>query len=119
MTETAKSLDTATQQARSAFDMSVKSLNDSLSAKTKDLMDELKSDKKYAPKLKEIETIQQQQKDAISEAQKKFNASAGPLQQKVATDQALIDGLVPVVRKESGLPPTAKFDAKTQEWSTK
>lgn len=115
--ENTKKLNDALQQAKSGLDMSQKSLSDAYAAKSKELTEELKNDKKYAGKLKELDTISKQLSDSTSQAQEKFKAYAQPLQQKVAVDNALVDGLVPVVRKENNLPDSATFDPATQTWS--
>jgi hypothetical protein len=119
LTSEKKSLDTALQQARSSLDLSQKTLRDQLMALQKDLNDKLKADKKYASSLSQMETIQKQMQDAGNAANSKLQQSAGPISAKVAQDQALIDGLIPVVRKENSLPDTATFDVGTQTWKGK
>lgn len=114
-----KSLDVALQQARSTLDTSQKAIKDQLTALQKDLNDKLKADKKYAPDLDKMEKLQKQLQDSGNEATNKFNQVGGPISTKVAQDQALIDGLIPVVRKENGLPDTATFDVETQTWKAK
>lgn len=117
-TEEQKSFDTALQQARSSLDSSQKQLSTQLQDAQKDLNEKLKADKKYAPMLANIETMQKQLADLQSQAQNKFAQSSAPISNKIAVDKTLIDGLVPIVRKENGLSDTATFDPATQKWST-
>jgi hypothetical protein len=114
--ETQKNFDNALLQAKSGLDVSQKNLSSSLDAKTKDLHDKLLSDKKYAEAVKEIDTIQNQIQNLSKTANTKFQEQSGPLQQKIATDTALINGLIPVVRQENELKATDVFDAATQAW---
>jgi hypothetical protein len=111
-----KSLDTVLQNAKATLDASNKQLQDAYNAKQKALLDDLKADKKYAPRVKEIETIVEQIKTAGSDAQNKFYAAAGPIQTKVNSDKALIEGLVKVVRSENKLPDAVVYDPATQTW---
>ena len=41
------------------------------------------------------------------------------MQQAMATDNALINGLLPIVRKENGFDDKATYDSKTQTWTIK
>lgn len=117
LTDEQKSLDTILNQARSSLDMQQKSLSKQLQDTQKDLEEKLKADKKYSPVLANIQALQKQLADLQTQAQSKFAQTSAPIQNKIATDKALIDGLVPVVRKENQLPPIAMFDPATQKWS--
>lgn len=103
-------------QSRSTMDASSKQLTEALNAKLKDLQAKLKEDKKYAGALAEIETMQKQVATLQSTSEQKFQQQTSPIQQKIATDNAVINGMVPVVRKENGWPDTATFDVETQTW---
>jgi hypothetical protein len=117
MTDEQKAFDAALQQARSTLDASQKALGTQLQDAQKDLNEKLKADKKYAPILANIDTLQKQLADLQNQAQQKFGQASAPISNKIATDKALIDGLVPVVRKENGIPDTTTFDPATQKWS--
>jgi DNA repair ATPase RecN len=117
MNEEQKAFDTAIQQARNTLEASQKQLGAQLQAAQKDLDDKLKADKKYAPLVDNIHTLEKQLADLQQQAQIKFSQSSAPMSSKIATDKALIDGLVPIVRKENDLPSTATFDSATQKWS--
>jgi hypothetical protein len=117
MKEEQKAFDTALTQARSSFDISQKSLLTQIQEAQKDLNDKVKADKKYAPLIEKISTLQKQGQDLQQHAQTQFAQSANPLQSKIASDKALIEGLIPVVRKENGFPDNAAFDPATQNWS--
>ena len=110
------SFETIRNQARSTVDASAKQLQDQLKAKTDALMTELKADKKYSGKLAEIDTITKQMSSLNAGANDKFQKDTAPIQQKIATDNAVIGGLIPIVRKESGFPDTTTFDVDTQKW---
>lgn len=103
-------------QAKSTMDASGKQLSDALNAKLKALQEKLKADKKYSGEMAEIDTLQKQVATFQSTAEQKFQQQTGPIQQKIATDNAVIQGMVPVVRKENGWPDTASFDVETQTW---
>jgi hypothetical protein len=118
MTDSQNAFDTALQQARNGLEMTQKSLANQLQAAQKDLSDKLKSDKKYAPALANIETIQKQLNDLQNKTQQNFTQSSAPIQNKIAINKTLIDGLIPIVRKENNLPDTATFDASSQKWTT-
>jgi len=117
MTEGQKSFDTALQQARSGLEINQKSLSDQLQTVQKDLSDKLKADKKYAPILADIDRLQKQLAGLQNDAQQKFVQASAPISNKIATDKALIDGLIPIVRKENDLPSTTTFNSTTQKWT--
>lgn len=103
-------------QARSTADASSKQLMDQFQAKSKDLQDKIRVDKKYGPMLIEVEAIQKQLNSLQQDQQDKFQKATGPIQQKIASDNVLIQGLVPIVKKESGFDDAATFDIDTQTW---
>lgn len=111
-----KSYDTALMQAKSTLDASMKDLQKQSADLTKSLNDQLAADKKYKPMLDKISVLQKQLQSLSSDASQKFAPTAGPIQNQIATDKALVDGLVPVVRKENGWPDTATYDSATQTW---
>lgn len=111
-----KSFQTILDQARSIIDSSAKQLSDQLSLKNKELLEELKKDKKFGPKLAELETIQKQMSSLSDGQNKKFQAETGPIQQKISVDNAVVGGFVPVVRKENGWSDDTIFDVETQTW---
>lgn len=111
-----KAYNDAYQQARSAADAGQKDLQKQFQDAQKSLMDKLKADKHYAPLLDNLNTIQKQIQEASSVAGQEFQKKAGPIQNKMATDNALIQGLIPIVRKENGLPDTATFDVGKGVW---
>lgn len=112
-----KAFDIKLQQARSSLDQAQKALNDQLQSEQKDLNGKLQADKKYKPLLDQIADTQKKVNEAGQAAQATFTKDAGPIQQKVATEAAQIEGLIPVVRKENGFPDNAAFDVATQKWS--
>lgn len=99
------SLDTILNQARTTINTNSKQLQQTIAVKTDDLQKKLKEDKKYAPMIAEIEKLQADFKSLQSNAQADFNKQTMPIQQKIASDGALIDGLVPIVAKENGISP--------------
>jgi septal ring factor EnvC (AmiA/AmiB activator) len=114
-----KSLETITQQARAVLESQQKDIQKQLQDTSKALNEKLKEDKKYKPDLDKIDTLTKQLQTLQSNAEKQYTAQAGPIQQKVATDNALVNGLTPVVKKENSLPDSATYDAATQTWKAK
>jgi len=114
-----KAFDNALQQARFASDLSQKQLVDQLQALNKKIYDQLHQDKHYKPMLDQIDTVQKQLQALQQTSEANFQKEAGPIQAKSQSDKALIDGLIPVVRKENGLPDTQTYDPVTQTWSAK
>lgn len=112
-----KVLDTKFQQARSNLDSSNKAIQDQLKAVSDDLQNKLKADKKYKPMLDQIADLQKKLGENGSNAQQAFQRDIGPVQQKVQMETNQVDGLIPIVRKENGLPDTATFDGATGKWS--
>lgn len=111
-----KVLASETQQATVALEASQKTLTAQLQEVTKKLNDEIRADKKYKPMFEQMDALQKQLQGLQGEAQQKFQQQSGAMQSKVTTDKALIEGLVPVVRKESGLPDSATYESATQTW---
>lgn len=112
-----KSFDAILSQARVAADTSQKSLQTEIQKANADLLAELKADKKYKDKLAAIDVLQKGLQTAGQKAEQKFVQDAGPLQNEIGKDKLLIEGLIPVVRKENDFPPTANFDTATQKWT--
>lgn len=112
-----KSYDTILSKARIAADANQKSVQSELQKANAALLAELKVDKKYKDKLDAIDNLQKQLNTSGQQAEQKFQQEAGPIQNEINKDKALIDGLTPVVRKENDLPETAKFDSATQKWT--
>lgn len=84
---------------------------------SKELNDKLKADKKYKPYLDQLQVLSKAQQDSGTKAQADFNRSVQPIQQKIAQDSALIQGLIPIVREENSLPDTTSFNLETQKWT--
>lgn len=112
------SFDTSLQQARSSLDQNQKDLQKQLTDLQKELGDQLKADKKYKPMLDKIESLQKQVTDLSTTAQREFDQKVGPIATKMNSDKGLIDGLIPIVRKENNLPDNATYDPATQKWTT-
>lgn len=117
LASTQKSLDTAVNQARSTADANSKALQQKMGELQKALLDELKSDKKYKDQIAAFEAVQKQIQTQGQEAGMKFQQEAGPMQSSIAKDRALIEGLIPIVRKENDLPDNATYDQATQKWN--
>lgn len=109
-------VDTSLQQARSALENSQGGLTKQLQAAQKELNDEIQSDKKYKAMFDKIRDLQKQIDNATATAQAQFNQKVGPVQSKMNSDKALMDGLIPIVKKENSLPDTATYDSVTQTW---
>ncbi len=118
LTTQQKAYDTALNQARSSMDASNKQLQQKLQDKQKALVDQLKADKKYKDQMAEIDTLTKQLQSLNADASTKFNAQIAPIQNEIGKDQALIGGLISIVRKENGLPESATFDTSTQTWKS-
>lgn len=113
-----QSFDVMLNQAKSSADASNKALQSKLGELNKALLDQLKADKKYKSQLEEIDTVQKQLQTLNQTATQKFQQEAGPIQNAIGRDKALIEGLIPIVRKENDLPDTATYDQSTQKWTT-
>jgi small-conductance mechanosensitive channel len=109
-------LNVKVQQANSTLDQSKKALTDQLQAVSKDLNEKLQQDKKYKPSLDQITDLQKKLQDLQQTASANFQKDAGQLQQKLQTERAQVEGLIPVVKKEDDMPLEASFDYKTQKW---
>jgi len=112
-----KAFDVKRQQAMSTLDQSNKTLSDQVAAMQKALMDDLNKDKKYKPRIDQINGMQQKLQTNGANANQAFQRDVGPLQQRVLTEQSQIDGLLPVIRKENGFADNAVFDPATGKWS--
>lgn len=111
-----KAFDAALHQAKATLDVSVKDLQKQNADLNKTLNDQIRADKKYKPMFEKIDAIQKQIQALNTDATNKFSQSVGPLNNQIASDKALIEGLEPVVRKENGWPDSATFDVATQTW---
>ena len=112
-----KSLNDLFQQARSSLDKNNKTLTDAIAAAQKELNDRLQQDKKYKPELDHIADLQKQLTEMGQKAQTEFSRNVGPVQQRVVNEQAQIQVLEDVVRKENGFPKEAEFNLESQKWS--
>lgn len=112
-----EALNVKVQQANSALDQSKKALQDQLQAVSKDLNEKLQQDKRYKPSLDQITDLQKKLQDLQQTAAANFQKDAGALQQKLQTEKAQVEGLIPVVKKEDHMPADAAFDYKTQKWT--
>ena len=112
-----KSYNTQLQQARFALDQTQKDYQNQLAKANKELQDKLKADKHYTAILAQIDDLTKKLQTSASTAQEKFNQSTSTIQTKLATENAQINVLVPVVRKENDLPDGATYDPSTQKWT--
>lgn len=111
-----KTFDAALQTAKAALDAKVKDLQQQNIDLNQQLNTQIRADKKYKPMFEKIDAIQKQLAALNTDATNRFQQSVGSIQSQIATNNALIAGLVPIVRKENGWPDTATFDAATQTW---
>ena len=112
-----KAFDTLLNQAKANADMDAKVLQQKLLDASNALQKQLRADKKYAPQLAAIDTLQKQLTDLQQNDQQKFASSTGPIQAALQKDRALVDGLTPVVKAENpALPAGAVYDAATGVW---
>lgn len=111
-----KTFDAALQTAKAALDAKVKDLQQQNIDLNQQLNTQIRADKKYKPVFEKIDVIQKQLAALNTDATNRFQQSVGSIQGQIATNNALIAGLVPIVRKENGWPDTATFDAATQTW---
>lgn len=111
-----KSMQEIIDNIRNGLNVNQKKQADQLTSLQKELQEKLKADKKYKPLMDQMKAIQEDLQEASQRAQQQFNQQTAPIQQKIQTDTALVQGLIPVVRKENDLPDTAKFDTATQKW---
>ena len=112
-----KSVNDIFQQFRGSIAANQKQLQDDLTAKQKALEAKLKADKKYGPMLEEINQIVGKLQANNQNAQQELNQKTGPINQKIQSETALMDGLVKVVKQENGLPDAATYDPSKQTWS--
>lgn len=113
-----KTFDDSLSSARTGLEGSQKDLNKQIQDTQKQLNDEVTADKKYKPLIEKIAALQKQVADLATAAQQQFQQKVGPVQSKMNSDYTLAQGLIPIVRKENGLPDTASFDLTTQTWKT-
>jgi Skp family chaperone for outer membrane proteins len=111
-----KSLDVIIKDISAQLTAAQKSDQDQIVALKKSLDEKLKADKKYKPLIDQLDVLQTDLNSSQQKFQVMFNQKAGPVQQKVATDNALVQGITPVVRKENGFSPDTVFDVATQTW---
>lgn len=114
-----KAYNDAVEQNKSNLNSGEKDLQKQYQDTQKQLMDKLNADKHYKPLLDKLSAIQKQAQDVSAAANQQFSQKLGPIQNQMATDNALIQGLIPVVRQENGLPDSATFDTSTQTWKNK
>jgi hypothetical protein len=114
-----KSMDTILQQAKTIVAANAKVLQDELTATQKELNDKVMVNKKYKPLIDKIANLNKELTDLSQNARTKYFQDTYPIQQKMKQDDALITGLVHVVKQENNLPNTATFDPKTQKWTVK
>jgi hypothetical protein len=105
------------QQARSALEQNLKTLNDQVTALQTKLKADLDKDKRYKPTLDQIAALQKQIADANTKQNALFNQDAGPVSQKIGVEKAQIKSLTDVVRKENNFPENAVYSEETQKWS--
>jgi hypothetical protein len=110
-------LDKSVADTQSSLNSSTKVLQDEFRAKGKLLQDEVRADPKYRPLIAEMDALQKKLSDAGTAAQDEFKKSTGPARQKVATDNAIVQGLIPVARKEKGYDDSMTWNVDTQTWS--
>ena len=108
---------TARQQAISTLDQKVKVLQDELAKQQKALHDQEASDKKYKPMIDRIDDLQKQIADAGADANKKFAAEIGTVQQNIGVELAQINALISVVKSENSLSADAQYATDTQKWT--
>lgn len=111
-------MDTLKKQTDSTVDSSQKAIFDDLKKANEELVTELKADKKYKDKWDNIQKLQGQLQDAAKTIYAKAGQEAAPIQNAIGKDRALIEGLIPIVRKENDLPEGTTFDSATQKWTS-
>lgn len=117
MSESKRAVDVSMQQARSTADANQKTLRDEFALKNSSLVKDLRADKKFGARMAELDVLQKQINGAAEKAQNDYNTNAMPIVQKIQQDSAQIQVLVPIVRRESGLPDSAQFNPETQTWN--
>src|SRR5277367_4805577 len=109
-------LTTMKNQAITTLNQNQKTLQDQIAGAQKALNDKLKADKKYKGDFENLADLQKKLGDVGTKANTDFGQQSAPLMQKVNMDKPLIDGLIPIVRKENGLPDSAVFDWEKGTW---
>lgn len=112
-----KSLDTMMAKARAGNDANQRPITLAIQKANEDLLTELKQDKRYRDQLAKIDGLQKQLQAINQRDNQQFSQDIVPIQVKIGSDKALIDGLVPIVRQENGMTETATFDPATQKWT--
>jgi Skp family chaperone for outer membrane proteins len=116
-TTDSKTFNDKLQQARTALDSSRKTLQADLDNAQKDIQAKLNEDKHYKPMLDHIADLQKKITDLGQTASAAFQADAGSIQQRLQSENSQITMLIPIVRKENGLPDNATFDSVTGKWT--
>ncbi|HEY3620722.1 MAG TPA: hypothetical protein VGK96_28295 [Candidatus Sulfotelmatobacter sp.] len=110
-------LDTKTQQARSSLDASNKELNEKAAALQKQLLDQIRADKRYKPLLDQVDQLKKQSDQLNADAQRKFVEANRELMERVNGAAGQMESVKGIVRKENSLPEAATYDAATQTWA--
>ena len=108
---------TKVQQANFTLNQNNKALQDQIAAANKDLLEKLRADKKYKPLLDNIDNLNAELATTGQKVRDDFSKDAGPLQQKLNFETDEVKTLIPVVRKENGLPDDATFDTSSGKWT--
>lgn len=112
-----KNLNTIYQQAKSVLDSTQKALSDELDKSQKAFDAKVQADKHYKSDLDHIADVKKRLAENSTKAQNDFNAKAAPISQNLQLEQAQIQGLIPIVRKENGWPETVNYNLSTQKWA--
>jgi Skp family chaperone for outer membrane proteins len=110
-------LNTLIQQARASLDQNQKAITDELTKIQKGVNDDLAKDKKYKDRLDKMQSLQKQLQDLGAKANNELNRNGGAIQQKLQGEQAVMTGLIPVIRKENGWADTVQYNSATQQWA--
>lgn len=115
--ESRKKFDQMSQDAQNGLFVNQKKLVDDLTAKQKAMIEKIKADKKYKAMIDEIDGLQKQLQNMQGDVRGRFAQQTAPLQQKIASDNAAVETLIPIVKKDNNLPDNAVFDKEKQTWS--
>jgi hypothetical protein len=108
--------DKALTKARTESSQALKPSQDQLLQLNNEMNAKIAADPKYAPLVKQIKDLGAQQNAIVQKDEQAFAQQTGTLQSRIATDNAQIQALTPIVKKEQSLPDSAVFDVKTQTW---
>ena len=108
---------TKLQQARYSLDQSNKDLQKQIQDLQKTLQDKLKADKHYKDLLDQIDALQKKFNENSQRANEAFQRSLAGLPQKIQTENAQMQSLIDVVRKENNLPADATYNEEKQIWT--